>query len=327
VATEVTPIPTPTKETPPTPTVEAPSYNTEDGVQLEKQEQGEFVDLFPGSDVFMSERGDIVIINEENSLQLAGQKVETPYGSYTFLTGDTHYQYFYKRLYNETTKLGGYMNIAENPLKDELGRIFSTLIQLKEREITIGGVDLATYQPQPKDLVVIYMNVGWTSRLADSLPEGLMDPSEVEAIYTSSFGFPFIKTPNEQFLLARFSYGYIWEVFECYEMVQTCLETDISYQRRLISELLIEAAVAQGVGDRRSLFVWVPRVYKSPFQPLFSDSRIIEGMEALRKYFDSTCASKVPPYFGNDPELLSKAITKDDLGSPGLITVDFEKFK
>ena len=316
VATEVAPTPIPTEEASPTPTEIPPSYKTEDGVQLEKQEEGEFVDLFPGSDVFMSERGDIVIINEETNLQLAGQKVETPYGSYTILVGDTQYQYYYKHYFNETTKLGGYMNIAESPLKDELGRIYSTLVQLEEKEIIIGSVNLATYQSQPKDLVMIYMNAGTTSRLADSLPEGLMDPSEVETIYANMFGFPLIKTPNEQFLLARFTYGYSFERSSDY--AQSCLEWDMSLQRRVFSELVVEAAVAQGVGDRKSIASWA-KILNSPFQPLFSNPQIIEGMDALKPY------SPGQPVY--TPESFARGVAIGRLGSPGLVTVDFDKLK
>src|SRR3989344_1362063 len=72
----------PTKSPEPSPTATEISYQLEDGMQIQRVKEGQLVDLFPGSEVFMSERGDAVVINRQTGLKLAGQRVETKYGSF-----------------------------------------------------------------------------------------------------------------------------------------------------------------------------------------------------------------------------------------------------
>lgn len=315
VATEVTPIPTPTKETPSTPTEIPPSYKTEDGVQLEKQEEGEFVDLFPGSDVFMSERGDIVINNEETDLQLAGQIVETKYGKYTLLFAASYYQALTKYHLNETTVLGGYPNLVDSPLKDEIGRIISTSIQLKEKEIILGNVNLRTYEPAPKNFIAIYMNPGNTSRLANSMPEGFIDPGEIKTIVANGeFGYPTIETQNNNFVLIRFilATGALNLSSFPEESLQSSL---VLYIQCFFRVLLKEAAVAQGTQDQ--IFrEGYHSVKESPFAALFSHPEIDEGLEALMSI------GRVRSH-----EELVEAMRKANLGSQKTIEIDFENFK
>ncbi len=79
----------------------------QNGLTYERRESGQLVDLFPGSEVFMTDRGDVVVINEETGLRLAGQVVETEYGTLILLISDRRYQHFYKDNFGETTALGG----------------------------------------------------------------------------------------------------------------------------------------------------------------------------------------------------------------------------
>ena len=315
VATEVAPTSIPTEEASPTPTETPPSYETEDGVQLEKQEEGEFVDLFPGSDVFMSERGDIVIINEETDLQLAGQVVETKYGKYTLLLADSYYQALTKYHLNETTILGGYPNLVDSPLKDEIGRIIFTLLQLKEKEIVLGSVNLRDYEPAPKNFIAIYMNPGNTSRLANSMPEGFIDPSEIKTIVANGeFGYPTIETQNNNSVLIRFMLATGSLSLSSYpeESLQFNL---ISHMRYIFRSLLIEAAVAQGTHDQKFRKGY-PSVKESPFAALFSHPEINEAHEAL--LWTGEVRSQ---------EELVEAMRKSNLGSQGAIEIDFDNFK
>lgn len=304
----------------PTPTAEVvePSYQLEDGTQLERVEEGQLVDLFPGSEVFMSERGDIVIINEETGLELAGQKVETKYGSFTLLISRSHFQFLYKEHFGETTELGGYPNFSDSHLREEISRIISTLIQLKENEISVGSVNLATYEPKPKDFVAIFANPGATYQLADSLPEGMVDPENVQNIVSLQVGFPTLKTEDGQHVFIRMvgAPGYHADELD----PNMTLEKSLGASQFIlaIGQLVSEASASQGTGDMAKLFGPYDLISKSVYSGLFSNEEIkttFGGLPAAAGHEEPYVYEDVLKYF------------EYDLGANGIIKVDFEKFK
>lgn len=61
------------------------------GMYFERQEEGRLVDAFPGARVYLSPRGDVVVIGAEHEADLAGQVIETKYGTYTHLVTPRYY--------------------------------------------------------------------------------------------------------------------------------------------------------------------------------------------------------------------------------------------
>lgn len=290
----------PTESPKPSPTATEIPYQLEDGTQMERVEQGQLVDLFPGSEVYMSERGDAVIINEETGLRLAGQVVENKYGSFTFLFGDTLYQYAYTGNVRETADInaGGYPNFADSNLKDEIGRIISTLIQLKNKEINVGSVDLATYEPKPKDYVAIYTNPGTIIMLQQSMPEGLIKEEDYKR-HEGTLGFPILKGPNGEELIIKPEQ---WSVFEeGYDELTGGPDQNLrraicydSIRRSMMAIGLVDDALkAQGL-SRWSLS-WTD-LYAGPFGELFTaNQEMADGLAVFdpdyrfnKGFFDKT---------------------------------------
>ncbi len=273
------------------------------GLTYERRESGRLVDLFPGSEVFMADRGDAVVINEETGLRLVGQVVETEYGTLTLLISDRRYQHFYKDNFGETTALGGYPNMIENPYKGEFGRIISTLIQLKEKEIGFG-VNLATHEPPPKNLVDINMSPGNAQRLADSMPEGFLDTQKIKAYSQIELGFPLFEAANGDFFLVRFTSNY-GRLLTSYprDSLHMALAVRIG---EIWSSLLAEAGKPSDVLIRESRYA-----------PLFSHPEINAATSAF---------SRDEPKITSQEELLDR-IERAKFGVPEIIEVDFEKFK
>jgi hypothetical protein len=348
----------------PTPTAEAieSTYQLEDGVQLERMEQGQLVELFPGSEVFMSERGDVVIINKETGIQLAGQRIETKYGSYTFLMADSAYQYIIRSILDEKEinldeeailsrypadwvannefkqevlkvvedlqkirgfreggeSLGGYPNLTESPYNEELTRIISTLLALKEREISLGSVNLANYQPKPKDFVMVTMKIGNAQRLASILPEGLIDPSDPASmvIYTGAdVGYPVIKTQDNVYLNAYFTSTVGKPLKDSYETVFYHVFTP--YFTKFPWRFLVrDAGRVHGINVRFSYSLF----WEGPFAPLFSNLDIYGHLTA----FSPERSPYKPPYTVDQNWEQQNWVR---FGTSEVVEIDFEKFE
>lgn len=364
VATEVAPTPIPTKEVPSTPTAEVieSTYQLEDGVQLERMEKGQLVELFPGSEVFMSERGDVVIINKETGIQLAGQRIETKYGSYTFLMADSAYQYIIRSILDEKEinldeevilsrypadwvannkfkqevlkvvedlrkiqgfkegkeSLGGYPNLAESPYKEELTRVISTLLALKEKEISLGSVNLANYQPKPKDFVMVTMKPGNAQRLASILPEGLIDPNDPASmvIYTGAdVGYPVIKAQNGVYFNAFFTSTVGKPLKDSYEAMFYHVFTP--YFTKFPWRFLVrDAGRVHGINVRFSYSLF----WEGPFAPLFSNLDIYGHLTA----FNPERSPYKPPYTVDQNWEQQNWVR---FGTSEVVEIDFEKFK
>ena len=287
-----TEMPLPTETSEPTPT-EAARFQLEDGTQLERAEQGQLVELFPGSEVFMSERGDVVIINEETGLQLAGQEVETAYGRITLLIGDTLYQSLVESSFGRETSLGGYPNIVDSPHRDEMMRIMATLIAIKNGEIGLGG-NFESYQPEPKNFVMIYMTPGNAIRLANSMEEGLIDPDNVRAISNYEVGYPTLEIIDNTFLFIRF-FGAVGQLPEDYpeDAKQLSLYEGLSYTlTNPLYRLVLEAAVAQGYDHIEFANNYTNKGFEglmqSPFGSLFANPGIKTWMSQEREHISVT---------------------------------------
>ena len=295
-------------ETPkPSPTAtEVVPYQLEDGTQMERVEQGKLVDLFPGSEVFMSERGDAVIINRETGLKLAGQVVENKYGSYTLLFGESYYQYLYGHWRNgEATSLGGYPNVAESPLKEEIGRILSTLLELRNKEV--GFSDLSTHQPKEKHLTAIFMNMGGASIIESSLEEGLLNIDELKKISNIELAFPPQELGQDSLLTVRFflASGTLTS------FPDEGLPVDLSrHIPRTFENLIRQAAIANGINQDFLFKGYVDGIKVSVFSGLFANDEIDGAFGAFNR-LDWEPAERV---------------RRAKWGVPSIVEVDFSKF-
>ena len=193
--------------------------------------------------------------------------------------------------------------MIENPYKGEFGRIISTLIQLKEKEIGFG-VNLATHEPPPKNLVDINMSPGNAQRLADSMPEGFLDTQKIKAYSQIELGFPLFEAANGDFFLVRFTSNY-GRLLTSYprDSLHMALAVRIG---EIWSSLLAEAGKPSDVLIRESRYA-----------PLFSHPEINAATSAF---------SRDEPKITSQEELLDR-IERAKFGVPEIIEVDFEKFK
>ena len=312
---------TSTKEpsvTPEPTSTEAPRYQLGDGTQTERVMEGQLVDLFPGSEVFMSERGDIIIVNEETGVRLAGQEMRTEHGIFTLLLQDSNYRTAANLNYRETSEnMGGYPSITDHPYKEELVRIMSTLIELKSREIMLGNVNLASHIPTDKNLIAIIMNPGNAIPLSRTLPENFIDPNHARQIYSGVLGYPILVTENGEYLLIRFT-ARLYPNYPNPDFFpeESIFDTFAHYLRETYFSLLREAASSQGTADRFFLEGY-KSVRESPFSRLFSDPDIDFYME--------------PPFSRArgpfDAETLHVELRRARFGISNIIEVDFENFK
>lgn len=323
VFTQVIPTPSsePTKTPEPTQTPKLFILGSEG---FEKLESGELVELFPGSEVYLAERGDVVIINRESGLQFAGQIVETKYGTFTLLLSDSHYQEQVKRLLSEenlavsaslsnypadwveerqfrqgveeiistlsrlqgfrdgSEHLGGYPNMVDNPYKEEIMRIISSLIDLKEGKIGFD-VNLVTYQPEAKDFIMIYMKPFNAVRLANILPKGLVNPDETGFMirYTPfHIGYSTIETESGVFVNALFAVSTQVEHYpnperNFYRMFS------LFYIEMPFRILMREAGREQGVYVEFSLNSF----FDTPLAPLFTNPEVFNSLTAFHGSF------------------------------------------
>ena len=300
----------------------APTYQLEDGTQTERVTEGQLVELFPGSEVFMSERGDVVIINEETGIRLAGQTMRTEHGTYTLLLQDSNYRTAANLNYRETSEnMGGYPSITNHPYKEELVRIMSTLIELKEREVNLGSINLASHKPQSKDFIAIYLNPGYAIPLAETFPDNFVDPNAARQIYSGELGYPILVTENGEYLLIRFTarnhpnYPNP-DFFPEGREEESIFDTFAYYFHETYFALLKEAATSQGTAERFFLEGW-KSVKESHFSRLFSDPNI--------DFITETAFSpQRGPY---DAETMLTEIERARFGISNIIEVDFNKFK
>ena len=327
-------------------------YQLEDGTSMERAEGHQLNEVFPGSEVYLSERGDVVIINNQQDVQLAGQRIETRYGSYTVLMSDELYTRIItailedvdldessilesypadwvsnptyrqeildalddlKRLRGYIQNFSGYPNLSGSPYQEELVRIMSTLIALREGSINLGGVDLASYQPAPRDFLVVEMTPGNGYKMAQMLPEGSINP-EIQTIYTQGdTGFPLTRLRNGVYVSGFFggntpgrALNYPDTVFYDFYM-----DYYVQYPLRF---LLRDAGRTQGV----DVLYGADAFFNGPFFPLFQREEIYGHLSAFteRSPFQ-------PPY-----SLEQNLIQRDwqNLGVEDLIEVDFGKF-
>ncbi len=241
--TEVIPTPTPSELT--TPLEIETSLTIESVLRFLRIQSGELVDLFPGSEVYRTERGDVAIIDRANNLRLAGQVIETRYGTLTLLLADTHYRSHVAELLSEksvseainfsnyprewaenrefregmadviseiaslqgyksnSANIGGYPNMLENPFIDEIVRAMSVLTDLKERDVGFGS-HLASYVPEYQDHVVIFMNPGNATKLANALPDNSVDPDSLKRLGNIEFAFPTFMSSNGEYVHTEF---------------------------------------------------------------------------------------------------------------------------
>ena len=256
----------------------------------------------------MSERGDVMIINEETGIRLAGQEVETPYGKLTLLVGDSFYQNMVQANFGRETDNGGYPDIVNNPYKDEIVRILSTLLALKEREVSLGR-DFSSYQPTPKDLIIIYMKPGNTIWLADSMKEDLLDPNELRTISNYEVGYPTFEWETDKFMFIRF-YGLDYQLPSDWEDKELEFYRGLNYMiTNPFFQLIVEAAVSNGYDhidfSNRYTNKGYEGIKQSPFSSLFTHPGIDAGMS-------------------NKQPLLLENVR---MGIPSVIEIDFENFK
>jgi hypothetical protein len=206
----------------PTPTqiIQETAVPFENSQEYERLNQGVLLELFPGSEIYASERGDILLVNQERGVRLAGQRVETRYGSYTFLISDRLYQFLIRSMISETSLderavfeaypdlfsddpllrqdlqetlnalssiqgfreggegLAGYPNLSASSRMEEYMRIVSTLLALRQGEISLGSQELSSYQPRPRDFVAVLMGTGNATTFSDLLPEGVFNAED-----------------------------------------------------------------------------------------------------------------------------------------------------
>ena len=295
----------PTKNPEPSPIATEISYQLEDGTQIQRVKEGQLIDLFPESEVFMSERGDVVVVNEETGLKVAGQRVETDYGSYTLLFEGSFYQDLYLAYAGETTTLGGYPNIAESPIKQEIGRICSTLLELRSRDIGFD-TDFTTHQPKEKNAVAVFMSMGSTGIIASSVEKGLVDINELEKVSELEVAFPPKELGPDGLLLTSFRLT----------AIPTSLSEDMLTSRLsrryivdLFSNLVKEAAAANGM-DTSFVLGGYRGIKQSAFSGLFANEEIEGAYDAINR----------TEWTPEERDL------KAGFSVPNIVTVDFSKF-
>jgi hypothetical protein len=171
---------------------------------FELKGSGQLTELFPTSRIYQTERGDTVIIDNESDIRLAGQVIETQYGSFSLLMQDTRYQEYKRNQYHTNPgEVAGYANLADHPLIEEISRIASTLVELHDREVGFGS-GLANHQPQPKNFYFITLHPGTSYPLSRMLPPGLFRPVDVRELYYLHSGLPLLNAGDNNYFLIRF---------------------------------------------------------------------------------------------------------------------------
>lgn len=332
---------------------------TENNMVYSEQESGKLNEVFPEANVYRTQRGDLVVIDSRNSIRLAGQTVDTKYGSYTLLVSGSHYQNQIDNLLNEDNvdteqifkeypsdwisnnqlreellktvsslsglqgfrsggdNLAGYLNLAESPNVEEIMRVISTLIALKEGEITSDSVNLATYQPEPKDFIFTYMTNGNAIRFANALPTGLADPNDPTFLMrysASDIGFRTVETDDGVFINAIFM-GSKPSVFSSNPEIHVYNHFTGLYIESAFQALIREIRVESGASTRFEYNDY----FTGQFAKLFSNPNVYNSLTA----FDPQRSPIKPPYSGQE-NLQSQNWLR--YGISEIVEVDLSKF-
>src|SRR3989344_5822376 len=335
-------------------------YQLEDGTQMERVEQGQLVETFPGSEVYMSERGDVVVVNRKNKVRLAGQRIETKYGSITFLMSDSRYQQvirglvssesidkqeiledmpewllsepqLYKYFSREIDSLGkiqgfregnedfgGYPNFTKSSYKEELVKIMSSLIAIQQQEVDAATVTSSSYEPQPKDIVVIMSRPGNAIPLAQTLPDGLIDPNDENALLFYSkkdLAFPMLKTKSGTFVKTLFLGSGRERPLSGYHVTFFFRDFNSDFVELSLRSITHDAVKAQGVSHSWDFNLY----FIQPFSKLFENSELYYCLSA------DTGRYPVKTYFMGGQPLLDW-LKHMRFGMQEIIEVDFEKF-
>ena len=314
---------TPTKEpsvTPEPTSTETPRYQLEDGTQMERLEGNKLNEIFPTSEIYTSEREDIVVIDRKMKVDLAGQRIKTKNGDLVFLFSKAYYQRIWESVLESNTGLGGYADFRDLTPKDEIGRILLTLAGIKYGETSLGG-HLRTYNPRKKNFIYIQGNLGESTWFARMLPDRLFDPEKTyrepdgslspvlridgnnyiqmaattPAVYKLSSG----ENPDEwltEFLGGQFVRNTMYRMVR--SMVSTIGYDTVEFFNRYSSGF-------NGI------------LVKSPFSPLFSHPEIYKALGGELNAYE-------PPY---PLEKMAEYQVASKFGIKSLIEIDLTRFK
>lgn len=243
-------------------------------------------------------------------MHLAGQVIETQHGTFTVIIHDILYRRTFENHFDSSTPYGGYPNLIDSPVSDEIGRIISTLIDLRERRIA-SGVDLAQYEPLSNSLVYIEILVGRSIPLSEMMPGGMFDPelTRGRGLWTQYRSF---EMPDGTMVQIASMPGHQLDGrFEQEESIHYAMAQVVE---RIFYALMREAALGMGIYSidfaNRYLISGFDAISKSPFGGLFSNEAIESGMTA---------------FGGGRPQIMSKARQDAKFGVPSVFEIDFDR--